>query len=54
VCREVSLPSLIVLSLSTDGYFLSEGLQGEQQLLDFLNGVMDGSRQVRERSSSFG
>ncbi|KAK5920232.1 hypothetical protein CgunFtcFv8_024067 [Champsocephalus gunnari] len=51
VMGEVSLPSLIVLSLSTDGYFLSEGLQGEQQLLDFLDGVLDGSRKPQGGNS---
>ncbi|KAK5860531.1 hypothetical protein PBY51_021999 [Eleginops maclovinus] len=44
VMGEVSLPSFIVVNLSTDGYFLPEGgVQSEQQLLDFLNGVLDGS-----------
>lgn len=41
------MPSFIVVNLSNDGYFLPLGtVETEQHLLDFLNGVLDGSIQV--------
>lgn len=47
VLREVIVPSLIVINLSNDGYFLPPGaVETERHLLDFLNGVLDGSVQV--------
>lgn len=48
VLREVSVPSFIVVNLPTDSYFLpSDAVETEQQLLDFLDGVLDGSVEVR-------
>ncbi|XP_073348067.1 protein disulfide-isomerase tmx3a-like [Pagrus major] len=44
VMGEVTLPSLIVVNLSNDGYFLPLGaMETERHLLDFLDGVLDGS-----------
>uniref|UniRef100_A0A673AQR6 protein disulfide-isomerase n=1 Tax=Sphaeramia orbicularis TaxID=375764 RepID=A0A673AQR6_9TELE len=44
---DVIVPSFIVVNLSNDGYFLpSVAVETEQQLLDFLNRVLDGSIQV--------
>ncbi|KAJ3596998.1 hypothetical protein NHX12_003398, partial [Muraenolepis orangiensis] len=44
VMGEVPIPSIIVLDLSTDGYFLPPiVMETEQHLLDFLNGVLDKS-----------
>lgn len=41
------MPSLIVVNLSNDGYFLPLGtVETERHLLDFLNGVLDNSIQV--------
>lgn len=41
------MPSFIVLDLAVDGYFLpSVSVETEQHLLDFLNGVLNGSAQV--------
>lgn len=42
------MPTFIVVNLSNDGYFLPPGtVQTEQNLLDFLDGVLNGSVQVR-------
>lgn len=47
VVSEVTVPSFIVVNLSNDGYFLPPGaMETERHLLDFLNGVLDGSIQV--------
>ncbi|XP_067329893.1 protein disulfide-isomerase tmx3a-like isoform X2 [Channa argus] len=44
VMGEVILPLLLVVNLSNDGYFLpTSTLKTERHLLDFLNGVLDGS-----------
>lgn len=44
---EVTVPSFIVVNLSSDGYFLPPGaVETERHLLDFLDGVLDGSIQV--------
>lgn len=44
---DVAVPSFIAMNLSIDGYFLPLGaMETEQHLLDFLNGVLDGSVQV--------
>ncbi|KAM4604696.1 protein disulfide-isomerase tmx3a-like [Polymixia lowei] len=44
VMGEVTTPSIIVVKLSNDGYFLPPGaVETEAQLLDFLNGVLDNS-----------
>ena len=41
------MPSLVVVDLSNDGYFLPPGaVETERHLLDFLDGVLDGSVQV--------
>lgn len=46
-CSEVTLPSLIVVDLSIDAYFLPPSTtKKEKDLLDFLDGVLDGSIQV--------
>ncbi|XP_047445929.1 protein disulfide-isomerase TMX3-like isoform X2 [Mugil cephalus] len=48
VMGEVSVPSFIVVNLSTDSYFLPPvAVETEQQLLDFLDGVLDGSVESR-------
>ncbi|XP_056149930.1 protein disulfide-isomerase TMX3-like [Lampris incognitus] len=42
VMGEVAVPSLMVVNLSSDGYFLPPGsVETEEDLLDFLNGVLD-------------
>ena len=47
------MPSIIVLNLSNDGYFLPPiVMETEQHLMDFLNGVLDKSFEVREDKSS--
>lgn len=47
VISEVIIPSFIVVNLSNDGYFLpTVTVETEQQLLDFLDGVLDGRVQV--------
>uniref|UniRef100_A0A3Q3X861 protein disulfide-isomerase n=1 Tax=Mola mola TaxID=94237 RepID=A0A3Q3X861_MOLML len=47
VMSDVAVPSFIAMNLSIDGYFLPLGaMETEQHLLDFLNGVLDGSVQV--------
>ena len=44
---DVAVPSVMAMNLSIDGYFLPRGvMETEQHLLDFLNGVLDGSVQV--------
>ncbi|XP_030608661.1 protein disulfide-isomerase TMX3-like isoform X2 [Archocentrus centrarchus] len=44
VMGEVIIPSFIVVNLSNDGYFLPPGaVETERHLLDFLDGVLDGS-----------
>eukprot|EP00066_Takifugu_rubripes_P026767 XP_011616033.1 PREDICTED: protein disulfide-isomerase TMX3-like [Takifugu rubripes] len=44
VMSEVPVPSFIVVNLAVDGYFLpSVTVETEQHLLDFLNGVLNGS-----------
>lgn len=44
---EVPVPSFIVVDLAVDGYFFPSGtVETEQQLLDFLNGVLNGSIEV--------
>ncbi|XP_041805927.1 protein disulfide-isomerase TMX3-like [Chelmon rostratus] len=48
VMGEVTVPSFIVVNLSNDGYFLPPGaMETERHLLDFLNGVLDGSIQCQ-------
>lgn len=43
------MPSFIVVNLSNDGYFLPPGtVQMEHNLLDFLDGVLNGSVQVSQ------
>lgn len=47
VPREAPVPSLMVVNLSNDGYFLPPApIETELQLLDFLDGVLDGSVEV--------
>lgn len=46
---EVTVPSFIVVNLSSDSYFLPPGaVQTERHLLDFLDGVLDSSIQVSQ------
>lgn len=46
-CSDVAVPSFIVLDLAVDGYFLPSGaVETEQHLLDFLDGVLNGSAEV--------
>ncbi|XP_031176978.2 protein disulfide-isomerase TMX3-like [Sander lucioperca] len=46
VMGELSVPTFIVVNLSNDGFFLPPGaVQTERHLLDFLNGILDGSIQ---------
>ncbi|XP_050925732.1 protein disulfide-isomerase TMX3 isoform X1 [Lates calcarifer] len=53
VMGEVIVPSLIVINLSNDGYFLPPGaVETERHLLDFLNGVLDGSVQCHGGNSA--
>ncbi|XP_075933553.1 protein disulfide-isomerase tmx3a-like isoform X1 [Anarhichas minor] len=48
VMGEVVVPSFIVVNLSSDGYFLPPvAVKTERHLLDFLNGVLDGSIQFQ-------
>ncbi|XP_068197765.1 protein disulfide-isomerase tmx3a-like isoform X2 [Antennarius striatus] len=52
VMSDVIVPSFIVVNLSIDGYFLPGGLmETERHLLDFLNGVLDGSVQSQGGNS---
>ena len=49
VDREVAIPSIIILNLSNDGYFVPpDEVQTEEQLVQFINGVLDGSFKVRQ------
>ncbi|KAG7252708.1 hypothetical protein CRUP_029098 [Coryphaenoides rupestris] len=49
VMGEVQMPSIIVLNLSNDGYFLPPiVMETEEHLLEFLNGVLDKSVEVRD------
>jgi len=49
VSSEVQMPSIIVLNLSNDGYFLPPVvMETEEHLLEFLNGVLDKSFEVRD------
>ncbi|XP_070701574.1 protein disulfide-isomerase tmx3a-like [Pempheris klunzingeri] len=44
VMGEVAVPSFIVVNLSIDAYFLPPGtVETERHLLDFLDGILDGS-----------
>ncbi|GAA6235093.1 protein disulfide-isomerase TMX3-like [Lates japonicus] len=53
VMGEVIVPSLIIINLSNDGYFLPPGaVETERHLLDFLNGVLDGSVQCHGGNSA--
>ncbi|KAE8290453.1 Protein disulfide-isomerase TMX3 [Larimichthys crocea] len=46
VMGQVTLPFIIALNLSNDGYFLPLGaMETERHLLDFLNGILDGTIQ---------
>ncbi|KAL7387395.1 hypothetical protein ABVT39_022824 [Epinephelus coioides] len=48
VMGDVIKPSVIVVNLSNDGYFLPEGaVETERHLLDFLNGILDGTVQCQ-------
>nr|XP_040028315.1 protein disulfide-isomerase TMX3-like isoform X2 [Gasterosteus aculeatus aculeatus] len=52
--REVGVPSFIVVDLSSDGYFLPPAaVKTERHLLDFLNGVLDGSIQFQGGNSIY-
>ncbi|XP_075878294.1 protein disulfide-isomerase tmx3a-like isoform X2 [Nelusetta ayraudi] len=52
VMGEVTLPSLIVVDLSIDAYFLPPSTtKKEKDLLDFLDGVLDGSIQYQGGNS---
>ena len=47
VVSQVTVPSFIAVNLSNDGYFLpQQPVETERHLLDFLNGVLDGSLEV--------
>lgn len=51
--REVLVPSFIVVNLSNDGYFLpTSSLETEHHLLDFLEGVLNGSVEVSQTRNS--
>ncbi|XP_062337338.1 protein disulfide-isomerase TMX3-like [Osmerus eperlanus] len=44
IMGEVAIPSIIMLNMSNDGYFLPpDEVQTEEQLVQFINGVLDGS-----------
>ncbi|XP_022622108.1 protein disulfide-isomerase TMX3-like isoform X1 [Seriola dumerili] len=48
VMGEVIVPSFVVVNLSNDGYFLPTGaMETEHHLMNFLNGVLDGSIQCQ-------
>ncbi|XP_029930002.1 protein disulfide-isomerase TMX3-like isoform X2 [Myripristis murdjan] len=52
VMGEVTMPALIVLNLSNDGYFLPLGVvETERHLLDFLDGVLNSSVQCQGGNS---
>ncbi|KAK9538270.1 hypothetical protein VZT92_003455 [Zoarces viviparus] len=54
VMGEVVVPSFIVVNLSSDGYFLPPvAVKTERHLLDFLNGVLDGSIQFQGGNSIY-
>jgi len=45
--REVAIPSIIVLNMTIDGYYLPESeIETIEDLLRFLNSVLDGSTSV--------
>lgn len=49
---EVAIPSFIVVNLAVDGYFFPSGaVETEQHLLDFLDGVLNGSIEVARAST---
>lgn len=49
VDRELIMPSIIVLNMSTDSYFLSDDkVETEEQLLLFMNNVLAGHIKVRQ------
>ncbi|XP_023820928.1 protein disulfide-isomerase TMX3-like [Oryzias latipes] len=48
VMGEVTVPSLIAVNLSNDGYYQPAGpVETERQLLDFLDGVLDGTIEMK-------
>uniref|UniRef100_A0A3P8RTE0 protein disulfide-isomerase n=1 Tax=Amphiprion percula TaxID=161767 RepID=A0A3P8RTE0_AMPPE len=48
VMDDIILPYFIIVNLSNDGYFLPLGaVETEQQLLDFMDGVLDGSVEIQ-------
>ncbi|XP_031597981.2 protein disulfide-isomerase TMX3-like isoform X1 [Oreochromis aureus] len=54
VMGEIIVPSFIVVNLSNDGYFLPPGtVQTEHNLLDFLDGVLNGSVQGHGGNGAF-
>uniref|UniRef100_A0A3B4HCX0 protein disulfide-isomerase n=1 Tax=Pundamilia nyererei TaxID=303518 RepID=A0A3B4HCX0_9CICH len=54
VMGEIIVPTFIVVNLSNDGYFLPPGtVQTEQNLLDFLDGVLNGSMQGHGGNGAF-
>ncbi|KAL6103658.1 uncharacterized protein ACO6RY_13562 [Pungitius sinensis] len=54
VMGEVGVPSFVVVDLSSDGYFLPPAaVKTERHLLDFLNGVLDGSIQFQGGNSIY-
>lgn len=45
--RELAMPSIIVLNMSIDGYYIPESsTETIEDLLQFLNSVLDGSTTV--------
>ncbi|KAM9321709.1 protein disulfide-isomerase tmx3a-like [Pholidichthys leucotaenia] len=53
IMSEVMVPSFIAVNLSNDGYFLPPStMETEVQLLDFLDGVLNGSIEEEMASSS--
>lgn len=52
--REVEMPSIIVLNMTIDGYCLPESkIETFEELLRFLNSVLDGSAKVCEEGRYF-
>uniref|UniRef100_A0A3B5B9K4 protein disulfide-isomerase n=1 Tax=Stegastes partitus TaxID=144197 RepID=A0A3B5B9K4_9TELE len=52
VMGEVIVPSFIIVNLSNDGYFLPLGaVETERHLLDFMDGVLDGSVEIQGGNS---
>lgn len=50
---EVAVPSVIILNTSNEQYFLpSEPIETVEQLVQFINSVLNGSAQVQVSSSS--